>query len=165
MVTFNNNFVPPIQPLNPPIIINIPVGNYQQTNFDVFKDKKKFVHHMVRKVRDDGGAEFWVLNKKYLEIYQFKATQVSDFDVQIEIINSLVKEHLFTGTFVLHMKDHILKLLEEVPGVVYNKKLDCYRELYQSLYEKAKKTKSVKNKAELVEKIEFIETEFPQFVI
>ncbi len=166
MVTFTKNFTPPVAVSNPPIVINLPPNNFgQQADMDVFKNKKSFIHHMVRKVRDSGGLEFWVLNKQHLEIYHFKATQVSEFDVQIEITNALVKEHIFTGIFVLHMKDNILKLMEEVPGTVYLKKLECYREMYTSLYNKASSTKTKKIKAELVEKIEFIETEFPQFVI
>lgn len=136
-----------------------------ETNGNIFTNKKYFVSQMVRQVRDTGGCEFWVLNKQYLEVYYFKATQISDFDVQLDIENSLVQEHVFSGVFVLHMKDHILELLEEVPGTVYMKKLDCYRGLYSSLYEKASKTKTKKIKEELVEKIDFVESEFPQLVI
>lgn len=136
---------------------NFPAESYTNKNY--------YVQLMVRAVREHGGAEFWVLNKKHLEIYHFKATQVSDFDMQMDIDNALLNEHIFSGIFVLHMRDHIVTLLDEVPGTIYVKKLDCYRELYNSLYAKASKIKSKKIKDELVEKIEFIETEFPQLVI
>ena len=120
---------------------------------------------MVRTVRETGGSECWVLNKHYLEIYHFKGTQISDFDVQIDLNNALEQEHVFTGIFVLHMKDHILSLLDEVPGKVYLKKIECYRELYDTLNKKFTKTKILRIKNELAEKIEFIEEEFPQFII
>lgn len=132
---------------------------------ETYTNKKYYIQLMVRAVRKTGGAQFWVLNKQYLEIYHFKATQISEFDMQLDINNALAKEHVFSGVFVLHMKDHIHELLEEVPGTIYVSKLDCYRELYCSLYEKASKTKTKKIKAELIEKIEFIEQEFPQLVI
>lgn len=134
-------------------------------NPNIIQSKSYYVQQMVRTIRDVGSDEFWVLNKQYLEIYHFKAVQISEFDVQIDLNNALEQEHVFTGVFVLHMKENILKLLEEVPGKVYLKKLDCYRELYQTLYEKASKTKTQKIKQELIEKIEFIESEFPQLVI
>lgn len=137
----------------------------EEYNPNIIKSKRQYVYQMVQDVRNDGGTEFWVLNKQYLEIYHFKATQISEFDVQIDLDNALEKEHVFSGTFVLHMKDHILTLLDEVPGTVYIKKLECYRALYDSLYDKASKTKTLRIKQELVEKIEFIEDEFPQFVI
>lgn len=143
------------------IVINLDADFPEES----YTNKKYYIQLMVRAVRNYGGTEFWVLNKQYLEIYHFKATQVSEFDVQIEINNALLREHIFSGVFVLHMKDHIATLLEEVPGTIYVKKLDCYRELYGSLCEKASKTKTKKTKDELLEKIEFIETEFPQFVI
>lgn len=134
-------------------------------NPNMFKSKQHYLHNMVSKVRNTGSDEFWVLNKTYLEIYRFKAIQVSEFDVQINLYNELEKEQIFSGVFVLHMKEHILKFLEEVPGAVYLKKLECYRALYDNLYDKAKRIKSKTSKVELVEKINFIETEFPQFVI
>jgi hypothetical protein len=132
---------------------------------ETYTNKKYYIQLMVRAVRNHGGVDFWVLNKQYLEIYHFKATQISDFDMQIDINNALVGEHVFSGVFVLHMKDHIATLLDEVPGTIYVSKLDCYRELYRSLYEKASKTKTKKIKTELVEKIDYIEVEFPQLVI
>jgi len=131
----------------------------------IFKSKRHYIHHLVSNVRRDGGDEFWVLNKTYLEIYKFRSTQISEFDVQIELDNELEKERVFSGVFVLHMKEHMLTFLEEVPGAIYTKKLECYRALYTTLYEKASKSKTYKTKAALVEKIDFIENEFPQFVI
>lgn len=137
----------------------------EEYNPNIIKSKRQFVYQMISSVRNDGGIEFWVLNKKYLEIYHFKATQVSEFDVQIDLNNALEREHIFTGMFVLHMKENILEFLEEVPGTVYLKKIECYRSLYDSLYEKTSKTKTLRIKQELVDKIEFIEEEFPQLVI
>jgi hypothetical protein len=134
-------------------------------NENVFSSKKHYISSMVRTVRETGGSECWVLNKHYLEIYHFKGTQISDFDVQIDLNNALEQEHVFTGIFVLHMKDHILSLLDEVPGKVYLKKIECYRELYDTLNKKFTKTKILRIKNELAEKIEFIEEEFPQFII
>lgn len=134
-------------------------------NPDIIGSKSMYIHSMVRKVRDTGDDEFWVLNKMYLEIYSFKVVQVTDFDIQIDLRNCLENELVYSGIFVIHMKDHILELLEEVPGKIYLKKLDCYRSLYASLNEKVGHTKSSKIKQELLEKIEFIETEFPQFII
>jgi hypothetical protein len=127
--------------------------------------KKQYIHKMVSKIREIGDDEFWVLNKQYMEIYKFRAVRVSEFDVQMNLDNELAKEHIFSGIFVLHMKEFLLRFLEEVPGTVYVNKLECYRELYDVLYAKAHKTKSLKQKKMLVEKIEFIENEFPQFVI
>lgn len=153
-----------INPGNP--VKGASVGLFQfNYNPNVFKSKRQYVHHLVSNVRQNGGDEFWVLNKTYLELYRFKATQVSEFDVQINLYNELEKEQIFSGVFVLHMKDHILTLLEEVPGAVFTKKLECYRTLYDTLYEKAAKIKTKKTKTDLIDKIEFIETEFPQFVI
>lgn len=149
---------------------NIFIGNNKNIktfdfNPNIFRSKRQYIHRLVTEVRKNGGNEFWVLNKTYLEIYRFKTTQVSEFDLEIELHNSLEREQIFSGVFVLHMKDNILKFLEEVPGSIYLKKLECYRALYDTLYEKASKTKSKKLKKELVDKIDFIENEFPQFVI
>ena len=132
---------------------------------NIYDSKTFYISQMIRDIRDNGSNEFWVLNKQYMEIYYFKATQISEFDVQIDLYNALADEHLFTGVFVLHMKDNILKFLEEVPGKIYLKRLDCYRELHTSLYEKASKTKTKKIKQDIIEKIEFIENAFPQLII
>lgn len=137
--------------------------NTFEYNENVFIKKNFFIRKMITDIRTFGGIDFWVFNKKNNEIYYFKATQISDFDVQIDISNALLKEHLFTGIFVLHMKENILNLLEEVSGSVYLKKLECYRDLYKSLCEKVNKNN--KNKNEIIEIIEFIENEFPQFVM
>ncbi len=124
-----------------------------------------FINQLVRTVRNMGGCEFWVLNKIYMEIYSFKFTMVSEFDVQIDLSNSLEKEHLLSGIFVLHMKDKIIKVLEEVPGTFFLDKYECYNELYESLYDKLNKAKTKKTKQSLAEKIEFIENEFPHMVL
>jgi len=163
MAFTTNNHIGIIPNINVSTSVNS--GLYLENDLNIFKSKRHYVHQMVSTVRKNGGDQFWVLNKTHLEIYKFKATQISEFDVQIELDNELEKERVFSGIFVLHMKEHILTLLEEVPGVIYIKKLECYRELYKNLYEKASKSKTYKTKANLVEKIEFIETEFPQFVI
>ena len=67
---------------------------------------------MVSDIRSDGGVEFWVFNTKYLEIYHFKATRISEFDVQIDLNNALENQHVHTAVFVLHMKNiNIRKML------------------------------------------------------
>ena len=92
----------------------------------IFSSKRSFIHDLVNHVRSEGGMDFWVLNKNYFEIYKFKVTQISDFDICIDLINDLEQEHVISVTFVLHMKDKILELLEEIPGKVYLKKIECY---------------------------------------
>jgi len=134
-----------------------------QNNFHVLNEHT--VGRIVRSIRENGGCEYWVLNKTYMEIYHFKFTMVSEFDVQIDLTNSLANEHLLTGIFVLHMKDKIAKLLKEVPGTFYEIKFECYKELYLSLYDKFNKSRTKKTKETLAEKIEFIECEFPHLVL
>jgi hypothetical protein len=146
-------------------IFNNTVTHLAAYNPNIYDSKTFYISQMIRDIRDSGSNEFWVLNKQYMEIYYFKATQISEFDVQIDLYNALADEHIFTGVFVLHMKDNILKFLEEVPGKIYLKRLDCYRELHTSLYEKASKTKTKKIKQDIIEKIEFIENAFPQLII
>lgn len=151
---------------------SLPAQNVKGTNTftydpNVFTSKRHYMNEMIRKVRDTGGDMFWVLNKTHMEIYKFTVCQVTEFDVEIVLDNALENDNVFSGVFVMYKKgrDQIMKLFDEVPGTIYTKKLDCYRKLYDSLYEKAKKTKTLRLKQELVEKIEFIECEFPQFVI
>jgi hypothetical protein len=134
-------------------------------NPNIISSKRQYVHHMVKSVRDNGDVEFWVLNKTYYEIYHFKATQISEFDVNIDLDNALAEEHIMSMTFVLHMKDKILELLEEVPGKVYLNRFECYRDLYKSLHEKFENIKSKSIKAELIEKIEYIEEQFPELLL
>ena len=131
----------------------------------VYSSKSSFTHTLVSTVRAEGGTEFWVLNKQYYEIYHFKVTQVSDFDINIDLVNALEEEHIMSVTFVLHMKDKITELLDEIPGKVYLKKLDCYRELYMSLIDKSNTIKSKDLKEEIMEKIDYIESTFPQLLI
>lgn len=134
-------------------------------NPNIISTKSQYVHRMVSDIRANGGTEFWVLNKNYLEIYHFKATQITDFDVNIDLENALAEEHIISLTFVIHMKDKILELLEEVPGKVYINRFECYRELYKSLQEKYKTIKNKKIKSELVEKIDYIEVQFPELLL
>ena len=134
-------------------------------NPNVFTNKSNFVHKMVSEIRANGGMEFWVMNRTYFEIYHFKATQITDFDVVIDLDNSLAEEHILSVTFVLHMKNKILELLEEVPGKVYLNKFECYKDLYKSLHEKFRRIKSKSIKAEIFEKIEYVEDQFPELLL
>lgn len=134
-------------------------------NPNIFKSNVHFVNHMVSVVRDIGGCECWVLNKIYMEIYHFSFTRITEFDVQIDLTNSLAQEHILKGEFVLHMKDKLIELLEEVPGAFYLDKYECHQELYTSLYDKFNNAKTQKTKQSLVKKIEFIECEFPHMVL
>ena len=136
--------------------------NYNPT---VFGSKKSFVHKFKEIVTANGGMEFWVLNKDNGEIYRFKGTQVTEFDVTIDLFNALEQEHVFTATFVIHMKDKITTFFDEVPGKVYTRKLECYRELYQHLNSKVGNIKSEKLRMEMEDKIEFIELAFPELLI
>lgn len=142
-----------------------PSFQQQEWNPNIIGSKKQYVHRLVSDIRADGGADFWVLNKTYYEIYHFKATQITDFDVTIDLENTLAEEHVFSGTFVLHMKEHILELLEEVPGKVYLNRFECFRDLYKSLIEKFETIKSKSIKEELKEKIDYIEDQFPQLLL
>jgi hypothetical protein len=83
----------------------------------------------------------------------------------LDLYNALEQEHIFSGTFVIHMKDNMLALLNEVPGSVYTKKLDCYRELYKTLNNKSERMKSKSIRKEMLEKIEYIEELFPELLI
>jgi len=139
--------------------------NVSEYNPNIISSKKQYIHQMVKDVRDSGDTEFWILNKTYYEIYHFKATQISEFDVNIDLDNALAEEHVLSMTFVLHMKDKILELLEEVPGKVYLNRFECYRDLYKSLHEKFESIKSKSIKAELIEKIEYIEDQFPELLL
>ncbi len=130
-----------------------------------YSSKKEYFYKFKSLIMEHGGAECWVLNKHNSEIYRFKGTQVSDFDVAIDLFNTLEQEHVFTVTFVLHMKDTIIDFFEEVPGKVYLSKLECYRELYQNLVDKVVGVKGIKLKREMEDKIEFIELTFPEFLI
>ncbi len=134
-------------------------------NPKIFGSKKEFVYKFKSLIQENGGAEFWVLNKNNGEIYRFKGTQVSDFDVTIDLFNALEQEHVFTATFVIHMKDKIAEYFEEIPGKVYLRKLDCYRELYHHLNDKVESVKGKKLKKEMEDKIDFIELTFPELLI
>lgn len=150
------------QTLNPQVYApNVP----PKYNPNVFNSKTEFAYKFKSLIQENGGTEFWVLNKHNGEIYRFKGTQVSDFDVTIDLFNALEQEHVFTATFVIHMKDKIAKFFDEIPGKVYLRKLECYRELYQYLNEKVEGVKSKKLKKEMEDKIEFIELTFPEFLI
>ena len=131
----------------------------------VFNSKKEFIYKFKNMIHSHGGAELWVLNKNNGEIYRFKGTQISDFDVTIELYNELEQEFVFSSTFVLHMKEKIVEFFEEVPGKVYLKKIECYRELYKFLTDKVGNLKCDKLKREMEDKIEFIEYTFPEFLI
>jgi len=141
------------------------MSSFVEYNPNIINNKSHYINQMVRAVRDKGGTEFWILNTTYHEIYHFKATQISDFDVQLDLTNTLANEFIYSGIFVLHMKDNMLKLLEEVPGKIYLKKIECYRDLYLILNVRYKSLKNKRLKSEVMEKIEFIEIEFPQFII
>jgi hypothetical protein len=132
---------------------------------DVYKNKGYYIKTMIHNVRKNGIDECWILNKQNLEIYSFKATQISEFDVQIDLFNSLENDKIFSGLFIMHMRENILKLFTEVPGTIFVNKLDCYRALYSSLNINLTKTKQKKKIMELEEKIEYIEMEFPQLII
>ncbi len=133
--------------------------------FPNYTNKNIFVSNFISWIRDSGGSECWVLNKTNLEIYKFKATQITEFDIQVDLTNGLTNELIISARFVLHMKQSILELFEEVPGTIYTKKLDVYRTLYQLVIEKYNKIKMKKIKEELKEKMEFIENEFPELII
>lgn len=139
--------------------------NQYDYNPNIYSSKKMFVHTLVKNIRTTGGMEFWVFNKTYFEIYYFKVTQISDFDIIIDLENALAEEHIISLSCVLHMKDKILEFLEEVPGKVYTNRFECYRELYQSLTDKFKTLKSKTIKQELLEKIEYIEDQFPELLL
>jgi len=134
-------------------------------NPNIYSSKSSFVHTLVGTVRAEGGIKFWVLNKNYYEIYEFRVTQISDFDIMIDLVNSLEGEFIMSTTFVLHMKDKITELLDEIPGKVYLKKLECYRELYGSLINKVEVLKTQKKIDEMLEKIDYIESTFPELLI
>ena len=138
------------------------IPNYDPTTYG---SKKSFSYKFKETVIANGGMDFWVLNKDNGEIYRFKGTQVSDYDVTIDLFNALEQEHVFTATFVIHMKDKITAFFDEVPGKVYIKKLECYRELYQHLNSKVGGLKSEKLRAEMEDKIDFIELAFPELLI
>lgn len=133
--------------------------------YTVFSNKEQFIRTMNSLIRQNGGLDFWVLNKTYFEVYNFHCVQISDFDIMIDLNNSLERENIYSGTFVMHMKTHILELLNQVPGKVYLNKLECYRELYQSLNEKIVSIKSKDLVREFSVKVEFLETEFPELII
>mgnify|MGYP006899666245 CR=1 FL=1 len=134
-------------------------------NPNIIKSNVHFISVMTSQVRNTGGCECWVLNKNYMEIYHFTFTRISEFDVQIDLVNSLEEEHVATIVLTLHMKDKIIELLEEVPGTFYLDKFECHQELYTSLYDKFNNAKTKKTKHSLVEKIEFLECEFPHMVL
>jgi len=134
-------------------------------NPNIISSKRQYVHRLVSDVRANGSTECWVFNKNYLEIYHFKVTQITDFDINIDLDNALAEEHILSVVLVLHMKDKILELLEEVPGKVYLNRFDCYRELYKSLHQKFETIKSKSIKEELLEKIEYIEAQFPELLL
>lgn len=132
---------------------------------NIFDSKTSFLYQFKSEIKVNGGMKAWVLNKHNSEIYMFVGTQVSDFDVTIDLFNALEQEHVFTATFVIHMSDKIIKFFNEVPGKVYLNKFDCYRELYQSLMHNVEKVKGGKLKMEMQDKIEFIELTFPELLI
>jgi len=136
--------------------------NFKQ---DIYSNKRYYVQIMVGNIRQNGTDECWILNKQYSEIYSFKSTRVSEFDVQITITNCLAFEQIFNGIFVLHMKDKIFSILAEIPGTIYISKLDCFRSLYDQLKNSVEKTKNKKKLAEIFEKINYIESNFPQLII
>lgn len=133
--------------------------------YKTYKNKGVFVSTFISLIRENGGSECWILNKQNMEIYKIKATQITEFDIQIDLINSLTQELVISTRFVLHMKQSILELFEEVPGIIYSNKIEVYRELYNTLNEKFNKSKMKKLKLELKERIEFIENEFPELII
>lgn len=133
--------------------------------FETYNTKMYFIKNMISDIRKNGHYECWVLNKQNLEIYSFKSTQISDFDLQIDLFNSLENEKIFSGIFIMHMRENILKLFQEVPGTIFSNKIECYRTFYEKLQMKILKIKNPKKQIELQEKIDFIEMEFPQLLI
>ena len=144
---------------------NIHTPNIPEYNPKVFDSKKSFSYKFKSLIKANGGANAWVLNKHNGEIYRFTGTQVSDFDVTIDLYNALEQEHIFTATFVIHMNEKIIKFFNEVPGKVYLSKLECYRELYHSLIDNVEGIKGKKLRVETEDKIEFIELTFPELLI
>lgn len=145
--------------------VGLPSIPQSEWNPNIINSKRQYVHRLVGDVRANGSTAFWVFNKNYLEIYHFKVTQITDFDVNIDLYNSLAEEHIMSIVLVLHMKDKILELLEEVPGKVYLNRFDCYRDLYKTLHQKFETIKSTNIKTELLEKIEYIEVQFPELLL
>lgn len=133
--------------------------------FQTFKNKQLYVSNFINIIRDKGGAECWVLNRKHFEVYHFKAEQITEFDVRIDLRNALTKELVISVNLVLHMKQSMLDLFEEVPGIIYVKKLDVFHDLYGVLSDKYNNVKTKKIKLELKERIEYIENEFPELII
>jgi hypothetical protein len=131
----------------------------------VFDSKKSFSYKFKSEIKANGGMSAWVLNKNNAEIYKFTGTQISDFDVTIDLYNALEQEHVYTATFVIHMTKQIINFFNEVPGKVYLSKLECYRELYQGLILNVVNIKDKKLKKEMEDKIEFIELTFPELLI
>ena len=82
--------------------------------FQTFKNKQLYVSNFINIIRDKGGAECWVLNRKHFEVYHFKAEQITEFDVRIDLRNALTKELVISVNLVLHMKQSMLDLFEEV---------------------------------------------------
>jgi len=138
---------------------------FSKSNPNIFTSKNTFVHTLVSEVRANGSIDFWVLNKQHLEIYKFRVIQISDFDITIDLINDLANEFIMNTTFVIHMKNKIVELMDEIPGKVYLKRLDCYRDLYSGLNEKLKRVKSDDLRIELEEKVDYIESTFPELLI
>lgn len=132
---------------------------------NVFRSRTSFIHTIISDIRKNGVEECWILNKQYMEIYNVKAIRISEFDVEISLYNTLLNEFIIKSVFVLHMKDHILEFFNEVPGTIFQNKLECFRKLYEDLNVKLGKTKNKKRILELEEKIDFIETTFPQLLI
>lgn len=132
----------------------------------VYNSANDFILRFKRDIKGEGGITFWVLNKQNGEIYHFIGTQVSEFDVAIDLYNTLEQEHIFTSTFVIHMNEKIVEFFKSIPGKIYLKKIECFRELYQSLSDKL--SKGIKDnilRVETEDKIEFIELTFPEFLI
>ena len=69
-------------------IFNNTVTHLAAYNPNIYDSKTFYISQMIRDIRDNGSNEFWVLNKQYMEIYYFKATQISEFDVQIDLYNA-----------------------------------------------------------------------------
>lgn len=134
-------------------------------NPNVFSTKRGFVYTLIKNIRANGSEICWVLNKQNYEVYEFRVVQVSEFDIRIDLINALENELILSTAMVLHMKDKIIELFDEIPGKVYLNKLECYRELYNSLNEKYDKLKNKKLRVEIKEKIDYIESTFPELLI
>lgn len=137
----------------------------EQYNPFMFPRSAQFMYTLIPSIRRDGELECWILNKKNMEMYHIKFVLISEFDVQIDLTNALDRSHILRIIMVLHMKEKILELFDEVPGVIYLKRLQCYRELYSSLMNKAKKATSVRVKDALYTKLEYLESEFPELII